>query len=117
MKLSLDALLVLDAQMLALMAELLGDAGTAGALRSQALAHGERITRDLFDERRGVFANRLWNGRFVRSITPTSFLPLLADAASPAQVAAMLAALDDPRRFGGPGCCARPRAGRRRARG
>ena len=97
----LNSLLVLDAEMLAEMAATLGDPVLAGQLTAQARAHAGRIAEHLFDESRGVFANRLWNGRFVRSITPTSFLPLLADAASPAQVAAMLAALDDPRRFGG----------------
>lgn len=48
-----------------------------------------------------MFANRLWSGRFVSSIAPTSFYPLVAGAASPAQARALLGWLEDPRRFGG----------------
>ena len=97
----LNSLLVLDAQMLAEMAALLGDDDTRAGLLEQASAHGARISASLFDDRRGVFANRLWSGAFVRSITPTSFLPLLAGCATPAQQQAMLATLHDPALFGG----------------
>jgi putative isomerase len=60
----------------------------------------------LWDDERKVFANRLWgkdggNGRFVRSIAPTSFYPLLAGIATPEQTGHLLHWLDDPRKFGG----------------
>jgi len=60
-----------------------------------------KIRDELWDEERRVFANRLRSGRFVRSVAPTSFYPMLAGAAAPEQVAALLAHLEDPNRFGG----------------
>ncbi len=33
--------------------------------------------KQLYDFSRGIFANRMWSGEFVKEITPTSFYPLL----------------------------------------
>ena len=97
----LNSLLVLDAEMLALAAAELGRGADAHRLRARARAHAERIRAELWDSQRGVFANRLWSGRFVSSIAPTSFYPLIAGAATDAQAAALLGWLEDPQRFGG----------------
>ena len=57
----------------------------------------KRMTRDarvncaarsgthFWDSERKIFANRLWSGEFVKSLAPTSFYPLLCDAASQEQ--------------------------------
>ncbi|MCY4286076.1 MAG: trehalase family glycosidase [Thiotrichales bacterium] len=97
----LNSLLALDGEMLALMAAELGHAGEAQRLDARARALAARIGETLWDPQRQVFANRLWSGRFVASIAPTSFYPLLAGAASPVQARALLAWLADPGRFGG----------------
>lgn len=75
---ALNSLVALDGDMLAVMARALGDAATAERLAARTGALKARIRADLWDEARGVFANRLWSGRFVRSLAPTSFFPLIA---------------------------------------
>ena len=97
----LNSLLALDGEMLALAAAELGRDGEARRLRARARALAARVGEELWDSERQVFANRLWSGRFVASIAPTSFYPLIAGAASPAQASALLGWLEDPRRFGG----------------
>lgn len=97
----LNSLVALDGEMLALAAQALGEAETSERLTRRSEALRRRIMDRLWDEERGVFANRLWNGRFVRSLAPTSFFPLLAGAAAPHQAKAMLRLLDDPAKFGG----------------
>ena len=97
----LNSLLALDGEMLALAAAELGRDDEARRLVARTRALAARIREELWDPERGVFANRLWSGRFVPSIAPTSFYPLLAGAASADQARALLAWLEDPRRFGG----------------
>jgi putative isomerase len=97
----LNSLLVLDAEILGTWAEERGDAATAQRLRERGTALAARVRDRLWDDERKVFANRLWNGRFVRSIAPTSFYPLLAGIAMPEQKQHLLRWLDDPRKFGG----------------
>jgi putative isomerase len=97
----LNSLIALDGEMLALIATELGDADTAVRLVDRTDGLKARIRDELWDESREVFASRLWSGAFVRSLAPTSFYPLLAGAASPAQAAAMLKLLTDPEKFGG----------------
>ena len=97
----LNSLLVLDGEMLALAAAELGRGEEAQRLATRARALAERIGEALWDPERDVFANRLWSGRFVSSIAPTSFYPLIAGAASADQARALLVWLEDRRRFGG----------------
>ena len=98
---ALNSLLVLDGEMLALVAAELGRESEARRLETRARGLAAKIGEVLWDPEREVFANRLWSGRFVSSIAPTSFYPLVAGAASPAQARALLGWLEDPRRFGG----------------
>ena len=98
---ALNSLLVLDGEMLALAASELGRESEARRLEARARGLAVKIGEVLWDPEREVFANRLWSGRFVSSIAPTSFYPLVAGAASPAQARALLGWLEDPRRFGG----------------
>ncbi len=97
----LNSLIALDGEMLARFARRRGDAKTAEHLESRAAALRRRIEERLWDPARGIFANRRWNGNFIRSLAPTSFYPMLAGAATEAQQARLLQWLDDPRAFGG----------------
>ncbi len=97
----LNSLLALDAEILALIAAELGDAETAQAHAARAQATRDKIGAELWDESRGLFANRLWSGAFVRSVGPTSFYPLVAGVPTPAQTERLLAHLADPASFGG----------------
>jgi putative isomerase len=97
----LNSLLALDGEMLALIAGELGQGRDAKRLAERAKALNARIAEHLWDPERKVFANRLWSGKFVRSVAPPSFYPLLSGAARPDQAEAMVAMLADPRKFGG----------------
>ncbi|CAM5769594.1 hypothetical protein LMIY3S_02890 [Labrys miyagiensis] len=97
----LNSLLALDAEMLGLMATKLGRTDDAADHAARAEATRARIREHLWDERRGIFANRLFSGAFVRSLAPTSFYPLLAGAATPEQAERLFGWLDDPATFGG----------------
>ncbi len=97
----LNSLLALDGEMLANIARCLGQAEEAERFARQAAALKQRIRERLWDAERATFANRLWSGKFVRSLAPTSFYPLTCGAASPEQAAAMVKLLNDPRKFGG----------------
>lgn len=98
----LNALLALDGECLADMAAALGDTATAARLTARSAAQRAAIGTHLWDEARGVFANRLVSGAFVEPLAPTSFFPLVAGAASEAQARALVTGwLDPPGRFGG----------------
>jgi putative isomerase len=87
--------------MLAQIAAALGRDGEAKAHLEHAQEMRRRIGVHFWDGERRIFANRLWSGKFVRSLAPTSFYPLLCAAASKDQAAALLRHLDDPATFGG----------------
>ena len=97
----LNSALALDAEMLSAIAAELGK--TDQAVNHTAVADRTRnlIRTTLWDETRGIFANRLRRGGFVRSLSPTSFYPLAAGAATPAQLERLLGHLLDPSSFGG----------------
>ncbi|MGH6934207.1 MAG: MGH1-like glycoside hydrolase domain-containing protein [Dongiaceae bacterium] len=97
----LNSLLALDGEMLGKIADALGKPDDAARYSGLAAQLNERIRTRLWDESRQVFANRLWSGKFVRSLAPPSFYPLLSGGASPEQAAAMIKLLHDPRKFGG----------------
>jgi putative isomerase len=97
----LNSLLALDGEMLAHIARELGERAEAEALDRRVAALRDRIANRLWDERRQVFANRLWSGQFVKSLAPTSFYPMIAGAARPDQAAAMVGLLQEVRKFGG----------------
>jgi len=96
----LNSLLALDAEMLALIATELGR-GEADVFSAAAESLRRKIRGELWDEERQIFANRLRSGRFVKSVSPTSFYPMIAGAAAPEQIMSLLAHLEDPNKFGG----------------
>ncbi|KAA0020393.1 glycoside hydrolase family 37 [Salinicola corii] len=85
-----NSLLALDNEMLVLMADLLGEKDVAARLRARHTDHVARIRDQLWDGERGVFANRLRDGSFVRQLAPTSFYPLVAAAATPEQITSLV---------------------------
>lgn len=99
--LGLNCALALDAEMLSLIAAELGKDGEAAEFAQLADDTRGRIRTVLWDEARGIFANRQRHGGFVKSLGPTSFYPLLCGAASEAQARRLLDHLADPALFGG----------------
>jgi putative isomerase len=79
----------------------LGRAGDAADHYSRSAAHAQRIAEHFWDASRGIFANRLWNDRFVSSLAPTSFFPLLIRAADSKQITSLMRHLASPKSFGG----------------
>ncbi|CAN5309025.1 hypothetical protein BH20ACT24_BH20ACT24_08450 [soil metagenome] len=87
----LNSLLVLEGEMLSRASALLGDRPdqlVAVETRTEDLR--SRVRGGLWDPDRQVFANRLWDGRFARSLAPTSFYPMLAGIATKEQAEAMV---------------------------
>lgn len=99
--LGLNCVIALDAEMLALIATTLGLPDEAAEFDTLAKTHRALIQTHLWDESRQIFANRQRHGAFVRSVSPTSFYPLLCNAASPEQTAHLLRHLADPETFAG----------------
>lgn len=99
--LGLNCAAALDAEMLANMATVLGKHADAQEFTRVADRCRTLISETLWDESRGLFANRQRNGGFVRSLSPTSFYPLLCGAATPQQAASLLEHLSDETTFGG----------------
>ena len=99
--LGLNCAAALDAEMLANMATVLGKHADAQEFTQIAERCRTLISETLWDESRGLFANRQRNGGFVRSLSPTSFYPLLCGAATPAQAARLLEHLSNEATFGG----------------
>jgi putative isomerase len=97
----LNSLIALDAEMLGYLASALGRDREARDHHSRSSAHGLRVKYHFWDASRGIFANRLWNGSFVKSLSPTSFFPLLIAAADPPQIASLMRHLSSLKSFGG----------------
>ncbi|TWF52402.1 MGH1-like glycoside hydrolase domain-containing protein [Neorhizobium alkalisoli] len=99
--LGLNCALALDAEMLSRMADVLGKPEEAEEFAWLAESSRQLIRAELWDEERKIFANRQRKGGFVRSLSPTSFYPLLCGAASEEQARHLLTHLSDPKTFGG----------------
>jgi putative isomerase len=97
----LNCLVSVDAEILAMMAAELGDGDAQERYAATAKRMRDRIGTHFWDEKRQIFASRLWSGAFVRSLAPTSFYPLLAGAADETQTEKLLEHLDNPATFGG----------------
>jgi neutral trehalase len=98
----LNSFLALDHACLATIAERLG-------LPDRAAFHGERAAAVrramndlLWDEQRGLYLDRHWDGRRSATLAAANFLPLIAGVPTPAQAERMLRTLLDPARFWGP---------------
>ena len=100
----LNALHVLDGQVLAAIAAEAGRLDDAAALADGAARRAEAVRRRLWDDARGVYAGRRGDGTFTSSLSPTSFYPLLAGIAEEAEVEALVEGhlLDEEGFWGGP---------------
>ena len=99
--LGLNCVVALDAEMLAKLAAVLGK--TVEVEEFEAIAAGlrQRISEELWDDKRRIFANRQRSGAFVKSLSPTSFYPLLCGAASDEQARHLMVHLQDNSLFAG----------------
>ncbi|MFK7894067.1 MAG: trehalase family glycosidase [Granulosicoccus sp.] len=86
----LNSMLALDGEILVQMATMLKLETEANRLEQQNKAHKACIADWLWDETRGIFANRLVNGQFVQPLAPTSFFPMAAGIASDDQVDSLI---------------------------
>ncbi|MFK0166398.1 MGH1-like glycoside hydrolase domain-containing protein [Rhizobium sp. NPDC090279] len=99
--LGLNCVAAVDAEMLANLADVLGRATEAQEFRLLAERSRSLIGDILWDDERKIFANRQRDGGFVRSLSPTSFYPLLCGAASEEQARHLLVHLEDETLFAG----------------
>lgn len=92
-----NSLVALDAELLSGIATELGFHDDASRLASRSARLRSQIRHELWDSERSVFAGRFWNGTFAAAISPTSFFPLAAGAASDRQLEKLVAhhLLDD----------------------
>lgn len=98
----MNSIAAIDGEVLAMIAAELGQADLSGELAEATAAHKTRIAEWLWDEDRGVYANRMLDGTFVPSIAPTSFFPMAAGVATEDQAARMIEGyLNNPVKFGG----------------
>jgi putative isomerase len=100
--LGLNCALALDAEALSLIAAELGQNEEAAVFAALCSDSKAKIGHELWDNTRGIFANRHRNGDFVRSLAPTSFYPLLCGAASVEQAEVLLGHLSDSTKFRSP---------------
>jgi putative isomerase len=84
----LNALLVLEGRILARLAAEAGIEDPDVASMADALA--DRVRDRLWDDTRGIYGNRRWDGRFVASLSPTSFFAMLAGVARHEQARRMV---------------------------
>lgn len=99
--LGLNCALALDAEMLSKMAAVLGYQADADEFAGAAAQSRKLISEELWDGTRKIFANRQRKGGFVRSLSPTSFYPLLCGAATADQAEHLLRHLKDENTFAG----------------
>jgi len=97
-----NCMAALDGELLEGIFNELGEFDTAQQLRERTVTHKQRIAEWLWDESRGVFANRMINGDFVSTLAPTSFFPMAVDIGSIDQAQRMIHGyLNNPSKFGG----------------
>jgi hypothetical protein len=98
----LNSYLALDAECLGLIAAELGDQGKARAYAARAAGIRDAMNAVLWDEARGLYLDRHWDGRRSPRVAASNFLPLLAGVPDADRARRMLDTLLDPARFWGP---------------
>jgi hypothetical protein len=86
----LNSLYAVDAESLAKIAAILGDVGASRKYAAEYEQMKQRINAKLWNEKDGIYENRHWSGEFTHRISPTSFYPMLAGIATPAQAKRMV---------------------------
>ncbi len=98
----LNSLYAVDAESLAKIAAILGDTDSSRRYEAEYEVMKQRINASLWNEKDGIYEDRHWNGEFTHRIAPTSFYPLLAGIATPAQAGRMVKEhLLNPKEFWG----------------
>ena len=96
----LNSFLYVDKQLLAEMADLLGQGETAKQLRKEAEAVAHYVRTRMYDAERGVFCDRrLETGEFIEGMGPECWLPLWAGIATKEQAKAVMEKMMDPNKF------------------
>jgi putative isomerase len=97
-----NSMAALDGELLERIFNALGELDEAQQLRERTITHKQRITEWLWDESRGIFANRMMNGEFVSTLAPTSFFPMAVGIGSMDHAQRMIYGyLNNPSKFGG----------------
>ena len=97
-----NSMAALDGELLERIFNELGELEIAEQLKERTVNHKQRIAEWLWDKRRGMFANRMYNGEFVSTLAPTSFFPMAAGIGSMDQAQTMIYGyLNNPSKFGG----------------
>eukprot|EP01065_Artemidia_motanka_P007391 TRINITY_DN13677_c0_g1_i1.p1 TRINITY_DN13677_c0_g1~~TRINITY_DN13677_c0_g1_i1.p1 ORF type:complete len:580 (+),score=192.49 TRINITY_DN13677_c0_g1_i1:7-1746(+) len=91
----------LEMSLIARMHEALGNASAAADWRARANRTTSRIHADLWDDRDSFYHYRADSGKgeFVRTKTPSGFMPLLLDGMPEERVKALIAHIADPKEF------------------
>ena len=97
-----NSMAALDGELMERIFNELGELDIGQQLKERTFSHKQRIAEWLWDERRGIFANRMINGEFVSTLAPTSFFPMAAGIGSMDQAHRMIQDyLNNPSKFGG----------------
>ncbi|CAB9497409.1 Trehalase [Seminavis robusta] len=89
----MSSLFAQEAYSLAELAEAIGkDPKLVQMLRKRGDTIRDKIQTELWDESQQAFVNRFTNGTFYRRVSPTSFYPMMAGAATQEQVESMVGA-------------------------
>jgi neutral trehalase len=89
----INALLALDYECLATIAGELGDLANQAKYRMRYQQLVQRVNETLWDEERGIYVDRHWDGRFSSRLAASSFLPLIAGIPDHARANRMLESL------------------------
>jgi len=86
----LNSFYALDAECLAKIAALLGDAEASRQFAAEYELMKKRINTALWNDHDGIYENRFWSGEFSHRLSPTSFYPLFAGIATQSQAQRMV---------------------------
>jgi glycogen debranching enzyme len=98
----INALLALDYECLAAIAGELGDRANQAKYHSQYQRLARLVNETLWNDERGIYIDRHWDGRFSPRLAASSFLPLVAGIPDHSRANRMLETLLDETRFWGP---------------
>ena len=97
----LNAYLAMDLESLAWLARETGDEERARRFRAEWERLRDRMNGLLWNEERGLYLDRKWDGSWSPRVAASNFLPMAAGVPSPEQARRMMETLTDPRWFWG----------------
>ena len=86
----LNSFYALDAECLAKIAAILGDAESSRQFAAEYEQMKQRINSSFWNDKDSIYENRYWSGEFSHRLSPTSFYPLFAGIATPSQAGRMV---------------------------